>query len=267
MTVAGPNMPGTMSSDAPSSSGPEFYVRGANDTEARGPFGLEQLVSLAESGQVTADTYYYHTASEQWLTLESSEELKAKLWPEKKKLSFKQKEFQPINQEQKEGDKPITVQEFLDAAEGRTDETKGKKDVHISMMSAAIWGTRSAAIICLISAVAMALPSIDVIMSMDPAKLLEKPFAILGVADAVLGVLLLLGVISLYPLVRFRAVFGLGFLGLLFYSTGQPTAVMALAAGSAGLYFSTIFLSYIPLGVAALAGLGGMAALATLSIG
>ena len=260
-------MPSTMSSGASSPSGPEFYVRGANDTEARGPFSIEQLVSLAESGQVTAETFYYHTATEQWLALGSSEELKTKLWPEKRKLSFKEKEFKPINQEQKPGEKPITVQDFLDAAEGRTDETKGKKNIHLTMMSAAIWGTRSAAVICLLSAVAMALPSIDVILSMDPAKLLEKPFALLGLVDAVLGVLLLLGVISLYPLVRFRAVFGLGFLGILFWTSGQSTALMALAAGSAGLYFSTIFLSYIPLGVAALAGLGGMAALATLSIG
>jgi hypothetical protein len=46
---------------------------------------------------------------------------------------------------------------------------------------------------------------------------------------------------------------------------GQLTPMIAVAAGSVGLYFSTIFLSYVPLGVAALLGLGGMAMLATMA--
>jgi hypothetical protein len=58
---------------------------------------------------------------------------------------------------------------------------------------------------------------------------------------------------------------GLGFLGFLFFTQGQITPIIAVAAGSAGMYFSTIFLSYVPLAVAALLGLGGMAMLATLS--
>lgn len=253
-----------MSSGAPTSSGPEFYVRGANDAEARGPFSLEQLTSLAEAGQVTAETYFYDATKEQWLAIGSSEEMKALLWPEKKKLTFKAKDIKSINVA-REGDKPITVQEFLDAAEGKTDETKDKKNPEIMMMNAAVWGTRATALICLISGAALVLPGIDALLTMDPAKILAKPYLFLGVADVALGVLLLLGVISLYPLVRFRAVFGLGFLGFLFWSSGQHSATLAVAAGSAGLYFSTIFLSYIPLAVAAAAGLGGVIALASMS--
>jgi hypothetical protein len=246
--------------------GQEYYVRGLNDPEARGPFTLEQLISLAESEQITADTYYYDAGTEQWLTIGSSAELKSALWPEKKKLGFKQKEFQAVNVEQTDSTPPITVEQFLAAAEGKTDETKGKKDKNLTMMSAAIWGTRGAAVTMLASAVALALPSVDAIMALDMAKIMDKPLIILGVADALLGVLLLLGLIGLYPLVRFRAVFGLGFLGFLFWTQGNLTGLIALAAGTAGLYFCTIFLSYIPLAVAALAGIGGMAALATMSI-
>jgi hypothetical protein len=76
--------------------------------------------------------------------------------------------------------------------------------------------------------------------------------------------LLLLGVITIYPFVRFRAVFGLGLMGFLFMTQGQLTPMIAVAAGSVGLYFCTIFLSYIPLAVAALVGIGGMIMLATL---
>ena len=157
------------------------------------------------------------------------------------------------------------MQEFLAAAEGKTDETKGKKDKGEQMMKAAQWGTRSAAIISLLSAIALILPSIDLVIALDFAKLADKPFVYLGIADAFIGILLLLGVITIYPFVRFRAVFGLGFLGFLFMTQGQPTPMIAVAAGSAGLYFCTIFLSYIPLAVAALLGLGGMAMLATVA--
>lgn len=243
----------------------EIYVRGANDTEARGPFTMEQLLSLVEAGQVTAETYFYDAATEQWLEVGSNPEMKAKLWPEKKKMGFKQKEFKVVSDEKADSAPPITVQQFLAAAEGKTEDTKGKKDKNVTMMDVAIWGTRTAAAISVLSAIALILPNIDAVMSMDVAKILEKPYIILGLVDAGIGVLLMLGVITLYPFVRFRAVFGLGFLGFLFMTQGQLTPMIAVAAGATGLYFSTIFLSYIPLAVAALLGLGGMAMLATLS--
>ncbi len=254
-----------MSGGAPTNTGPEYYVRGINDAEARGPFNTDQLASLAEAGQLTADTYYYDAATEQWLTLESNPELKAKIWPEKKKLGFKEKEFKPVNKEDPNAP-AITVQQFLDAAEGKTDDTKGKQDKSLEMMKAAMWGTRGAAFILFISAAALMLPGIDAIFSLDVAKMLEKPLMLLGVVDLVLGVLLMLGLITLYPFVRFRAVFGLGFLGFILWTQGNPTAIVALAAGSAGLYFATIFVSYIPLAVALLLGIGGMAALASMSL-
>lgn len=243
----------------------EFYVRGVNDAEARGPFSLEQVTSLVEAGQVTPETYYYDAATEQWLLLSGNAEMKAVLWPEKKRMGFKHKEFKAVNEEKSDSAPPITVQDFLNAAEGKTDETKGKKDKGVAMMAAAIWGTRSAAIISLASAVALILPGIDALTAMDFNKLLQTPGIFLGVVDAVIGLLLLLGVINIYPFVRFRAVFGLGFLGFLFMTQDQLTPMIAVAAGSVGLYFCTIFLSYIPLAVAALLGLGGMAMLATIS--
>lgn len=254
-----------MSGGASPSSGPEYYVRSLNDTEARGPFTVEQLASLAEAGQLTAETYYYDAPTEQWLAIGSSAELKARIWPEKKKLGFKEKDFKPVNKEDPNAP-AITVQQFLDAAEGKTDDTKGKKDKSLEMMKAAMWGTRGAAAILLLSAVVLILPGIEAIMAFDVPKMLAKPLILLGIVDLVLGVLLLLGLISLYPFVRFRAVFGLGFLGFILWTQGDTTAIAALAAGSAGLYFATIFVSYLPLAVALLAGLGGMGALASMSL-
>jgi hypothetical protein len=245
----------------------EIYIRGANDTEARGPFTMEQLVSLAETNDpakgVSLETYFYDAATEQWLLIGSSPEMKAALWPEKKKMGFKQKEFTVIGEDKTSSAPPITVQEFLAAAEGKTEDTKGKEDKSVMMMNAAIWGTRSAAGISLLSAVALILPGIDAVTSMDLTKMLETPLMFFGIIDAIIGILLLLGVISLYPFVRFRAVFGLGFMGFVLMTQGRLTPMIAVAAGSAGLYFCTIFLSNIPLAVAALVGLGGMAMLIT----
>lgn len=226
---------------------------------------MEQLVSLVEAGQVSTETYFYDAVTEQWLLISSSPEMKGLLWPEKKKMGFKQKEFKVVNEDKANGDAPITVQQFLAAAEGKTEDTKGKQDKSVMMMSASIWGTRSAAVISLLSAAALILPGIDDIIAMDLPKILERPLVFLGAVDVVIGLLLLLGVISLYPFIRFRAVFGLGFMGFLFMTQGQVTPMIAVAAGSVGLYFCTIFLSYIPLAVAALVGIGGMLMLATLS--
>ncbi len=247
---------------------PDYYVRGINDTEARGPFTVEQLASLAEAGQVTPETYYYNTETEQWVTLDSNEQLKAGIWPQKKKLAFRKSEPTSSTSETKPVDTapPITVQQFLDAAEGRTEETKGRQDRSLDIMRAAIWGSRGVALILLVSAVSLALPSLDAVLAMDTAKLFARPIVFLGVVDFVLSVLLLLGIISLYPFVRFRAVFGIGFLGFLLWTQGNVTSVAVLLAGSAGLYFSTIFLNYVPLGAALLAGLAGMGALAGMSL-
>lgn len=257
-----------MSGGSSESSGPEYYIRGLNDTEARGPFSMEQLRSLSESNDpakgVTPETYFYDATSEQWLQIGSNPQLKATLWPEKKKMGFKQKEFTAVNEEKSASTPAISVHDFLAAAEGKTDDTKGKKNKSDQMMRAAAWGTRSAAIISLLSAVALSLPSIDLLLAMDFAKLADKPFVYLGVVDAVIGLLLFLGVITIYPFVRFRAVFGLGFLGFLFMTQGQFTPMIGVAAGATGLYFCTIFLSYIPLAVAALVGLGGMGMLIAL---
>ena len=64
----------------------ELYIRNATDTEAKGPYGAEQLLSLAETGGLTAETLYYDATTEQWATVGSNAELMGQVFPEKKKL-------------------------------------------------------------------------------------------------------------------------------------------------------------------------------------
>ncbi len=239
----------------------EIYIRNETETEARGPFNLEQLVTLAENGQVTAETLYYDAGTEQWVALGSNQELIAQVFPQKKRLKIKTKvKMESLNQES-ESAPPITVDDMLAAAEGRTAETAGRADPLIAMARAAAIGRWAIVVMLLLAAAGEALPSVDAIMAVDVPKLLAHPLVALGAVDLVLAVVLALGVVSIYPFIRFRAALGLGFLGFIFWVHGQPMPILALAGGSLGLYVSTVFVSYAPVlffGALGIVGLGAV---------
>lgn len=239
----------------------ELYIRNASETEARGPFSLQQVADLAEAGQVTADTLVYDAETEQWTSLSDKPEMMAVVFPQRKKLELKSKEFKALNR-QVENAKAITVNDMLAAAEGRTDDTKGKQNPEIAMAIAARIGTVGAVLTCLVAAAGEILPGFDVLTAFSFDKLLEHPFVILGVVDVALAVLLSLGMVTLYPLVRFRAALGLGLMGFVFYAQGLSAPLGELALGCIGLYLCTIVVSIVPAILAALAGVGGMGLLA-----
>src|SRR5512132_2768686 len=99
----------------------ELYIRNATETEARGPFNTQQVADLAEAGQVTADTLIYDATTEQWVAINANPELMAVIFPEKKKLALKAKEIKTLNKPDEHA-KPITVNDMLDAAEGKTED-------------------------------------------------------------------------------------------------------------------------------------------------
>lgn len=235
----------------------ELYIRNATETEARGPFNTQQVADLAEAGQVTADTLVYDATTEQWVSLSSNPELMAAVFPEKKKLGLKQKEIKTLNRPE-EGVKPITVNDMLDAAEGRTDDTRGRANPERAMMRAAKIGMLGAMISLALAAAGEILPGTDALMSMEADKLLAHPLVILGVIDVVLGVLLALGVTAIYPIIRFRAALGLGLYGFVFYAQGMSMPLIGAAAGSAGLYLCTVSVFLLPALLSALAAVSGM---------
>ena len=237
----------------------EFYIRNESDTEARGPFTHEQLTSLIDSGQLTVATLYYDAHTEQWTPIDANAELKAALFPEKKKLTVRPKQqLETLNQEA-EGAAPITVNDILAAAEGRTADTRDRQDPVEAMARAAAIGRWAAILALLLAAAGETIPAADAIASMNPAKIFAEPLVILGAVDLLLAVVLALGVVAVYPLVRFRAALGLGFLGFIFWTQGQVVPFLALAAGCTGLYLCTVFVSYLAVGLAAALGIGGLA--------
>ena len=236
----------------------EIYIRSESETEARGPFNLEQLISLADNGQVTAETLFYDATTEQWCAIGSNEELMSQILPQRKKLKIKAK--LTLLNEEGDSSPPITVDEILAAAEGRTAETAGRQDPTIAMARAAAIGRWAVILMFLVCAVGELLPASDAVMTLDPMKILPYPMVLIGAIDLVLATLLGLGVVSLYPFVRFRAALGLGFIGFIFWTNGQVMPFIYLAGGSLGLYTSTIFVTYMPVFLAAGLGLAGLGA-------
>ncbi|HVU36562.1 MAG TPA: DUF4339 domain-containing protein [Opitutaceae bacterium] len=235
----------------------EIYIRNASETEARGPFTIQQVADLAEAGQVTSDTLVYDAETEQWLALNAKPELLAQVFPEKKRLTLKEKQFQTLNKPPEDA-RAITVNDMLAAAEGRTDDTKGKGDPSGRMAQAARIGMIGAILTCVVAAAGEILPSVDVITNFEPGKLIAHPLVVLGGIDLVLAVLLALGMASLYPVVRFRAALGLGLVGFIFYAQGLSPQLGEVVLGCAGLYLCTVVVDLVPAIVAAAAGVAGM---------
>lgn len=236
----------------------EFYIRTASETEAHGPFTQEQLASLAEAGKVDPQTLYYEAATEQWVSISSNPELKAVIFPEKRRLTVKPKERIANLNAGADTSPPITVTDMLAAAEGRTSETRDKRDRSISMERAAKIGRYACILMLIISAASLLLPSIDLIAAFDTAQLALNPYVYLGVLDLCLALLLVLGAVSVYPFVRFRAMLAVGFLGLLFWSQGQMVPLAAVVVGSLGLYLTTASISYAMLGLSVGLGFAGL---------
>lgn len=238
----------------------EFYIRNADETDARGPYTLEQLASLGETGLVSASTLYYDAMAEQWMVIGDNAELKALVFPEKKKLSLKKTEEKA--EPAKEAGASREVTDFLRAAEGRTEDTQDRLAAATMADRCARAGTWGCILMLVLAAAGEAMPSLDVLVHFSTAKLIANPLVILGLLDVLLALVLALGAVSVYPFVRFRAMLGLGFLGFVFYGQGHTVPLLATIAGSLGLYLSTVFLRYAPLAFSIGLGLGGMGFLA-----
>jgi hypothetical protein len=246
----------------------EFYIRASNETDARGPFTLEQLSSLVDAGQVTPETLYYDTLSEQWVPIEADPEVKAALFPEKRRLKIKTRDVRRTTSAGDRTAAPITVDDMLAAADNRVEGANAKTTLRTQLLVARI-GLWSTVIMLITSAVTLTFspPAILHLGTLDLTKLFSHPFAILGVCDLLLALFLCLQMVSVYPLVRFRALMGIGFFGVIFWSYADPVPIAWVTLASAGMYFSTIFISAFRLAGALLVGFSGSAAFALYMLG
>jgi GYF domain 2 len=242
----------------------EFYIRKEGDEDSRGPFTLEQLASLIEAGQVDRQTFYYDSTAEKWVEIQSNAQLVASLFPMKKKLSMRVKETVPIvNVKAPAEEKPITVEDMLAAAEGQTDETKGKRARSEFIARAAHWSMRILSVLFLLSAAGLLVPNMNNLVELDLMKLLTTPEIVFGVLDVLLGVFLFLELTSVYGLVRVRSAVGAGFFAVYFgVIPGHGLLLLAAVTGSLVALFLTLatrLAAVIMLGILGLAAMGSFA--------
>jgi len=220
----------------------EYFIRYPDSEEAKGPYNIEQLQSLSEAKKVKPDTLYYDEEKEAWITLNTNEELIETLFPAEIKLALRSKEdadLDLLNKPEDENSKKLTIEEILAAAEGDTEETKSKtartkwkhRTVGFTSLSLTLtFGMSTAGLIFL---------NLADIMSMNPALIAGNPFIIMAAIDAFLTLCLALSVTTIYPAVRFRAVVGLGFMALYFYSYGQMTMAALISVSMACAFINT----------------------------
>jgi hypothetical protein len=156
---------------------------------------------------------------------------------------------------------------MLAAAEGKTKETAGKGDPKAAFELVAGWGRRVLTLIMGVSMCSMLLTHIEPIYALDWKTIIATPTILLGAFDLFLVITLLLGATSVYPLVRFRALLGLGFLGLMHYLAGETQYFVPLIAASVGMYFTTAAVNWLLLVVAGGLGLLGAGFYAFLVLG
>ena len=126
------------------------------------------------------------------------------------------------------------------------------------MARAASIGAWSCVIMLLLASAAEVAPSIDFVTKFKVGELLEHPLVIFGALDLLLAVIIGLGMLSAYPVIRFRAALGLGFLGFIFFTQGLNLPFLAVVAGSAGLYLCTVTVSIPIVLISSLVGIAGM---------
>lgn len=210
----------------------EYFIRYPDSEEAKGPYNVDQLQSLAEAKKVKTDTLYYDEEKEVWLAINGNEGLKETLFPAEKKLSLRQKddeELKILNKPEDEDSKKLTIEDILAAAEGDTEETKSKTLKSKRKHRTVGFTILSLAVTFLFSGAGLALLHLPTIQTMDPQQILPNYFIIFAVIDLFLALCLFLSVTTIYPVIRIRAAVGLGYMAIYFYSYDQIAIVVLIA--------------------------------------
>jgi len=204
----------------------EYYIRQSDDTEARGPFTLAQLSSLAGSGGLDARTLYFDAGSEQWLPVTGSRELGILL-----------------------RNAPASAREGAQAA------PEAPFVVRVRVARALLLA--GAVVLLLIGFASMERGG-------GIHTLLSQPFFWLGVIDVFLGACagFLMGRRHLALVIRARAALGLGVWVAVFWLVAAMPALLFAVAASACLWLATVFASRRALYIDAIAGLAALAGFA-----
>lgn len=241
----------------------EYFIKDGADADARGPFNLEQMTSLAENGHVTLSTLVYDEENDIWQPLDSNAELKSVVFPERRRLKVRPKEnIDSINRRETEGE-VIDVKDILLAAEGKTGETRKHVRGIELREKGAYYGITVVGVLLITFALVLLLPQFSTLVGMNMGDYIANPFIILGLIGFFVALVVFLQVPQMYPFIRFYSCFSFGFLLLYFYSSGQLSLALFSSLITVCLYLVTLFAHlYIVMGL----GLLGMAGILLLAI-
>ncbi|MCC5805771.1 MAG: hypothetical protein JJU00_05525 [Opitutales bacterium] len=252
----------------------EYYIRSPEAETARGPYDVEKLVTLAEAGQVAPETLYYDDDLEAWVALGANAALRDQVFPQRKSLKLRKREETESDSDEDDERPEVSVSEMLAAAEGTTEETRYVKERERWAHRTAALSVPALGILLLASAATFIYPSWKTIEGIFSGEadiltlLLQQPHLILGGFDLVAGVLMLLAATEIFPLIRFRAMLGGGYLTVLYLADfvhGDSTGIY-LAAGSAlfgaGIFTCTLTLNFRVMAASVAAAAAGIIAFA-----
>ncbi len=253
----------------------DYYIRTPDREESRGPFDASQLLTLGEAGQITENTLHYDENREEWIPIALNEQLKADVFPDREKLSLKVNQSNDNASDAEANDAPkeqggISVTDMLAAAERDTKETRHLKKKEESFHKAAALSTSSIGLMMLLSAVTLLAPHFatinNAISTEEVGTILNYPFIVVGLFDFLMAAFLFLAVTEIYPVIRGRAMFTLGFGLYVGWALGDPIIMLASAMAGVGIFYATISRSYSTMLLAIALGVGGNAILAYLSL-
>lgn len=242
----------------------KYLIRESDSTAERGPFDLDELVTLVEADQISQDTLYFDEEDQAWASINSNKKIKAALFPEEHKLALKAKvsknQAVPVRTPKKEEEmySPIEIKDLLAEAMPSHSYVKySKTEQTIASMCLSGLGT-----IMLLSSLGILIPYFSIIINVIKAgsflELLRHPLIFIGVVDIVLAAALFLGHSQIYPALRFRAMFGLSFFGYCYWSTQEPFQAFCAVIGSIGILVSTLTLNGVYAFIALLLGVAAI---------
>lgn len=244
----------------------EYYIRQPESDTARGPFDLQRIADLVEADQVDRETLYFDEDSEDWYPIFGNPDLRNVIFPDKKHIGLKSKAvIETLNSDEPDAP-PMEVNEMLAAAEGKTKETKHLRKLEISRDRAAAVSLPALGVMMILSAAALLgplYPQIQLIFTeQDYWKILQNPMMIVGCVDIFLALCCFLSVTDSFPLIRFRAMLGVGYFCYTAWAFGEVVPMGASAFAGVGIYMATANLTFPVMVAAAIAGIGGTLTLA-----
>ena len=251
----------------------EYFIRTIDNDENRGPFDMDQLTTLADAGKIDADTLVYLEGEGSWKTIEDVPDLHERLFPKDggirlrlvKPDSQKKQTEQPTDTPE-EKETGVSVSEVLDSAEGLTADTAYLKRRSSEKHQAAGLSMPATGLAFLLFALAIGWSYFEflqgIVNERNWTHLISRPLVFVFVVDVVFGLGLLLCASEIFPLVRFRAMLGLGFFGYFFWSLQGYDYAWSVFAFSMGVMLCTLTLNLPSMIIGILCLLGGSGYLA-----